>query len=139
MENRLLTSRRKAAARKTRPEERYRWHSAQATITDVAVQVGSLINGVCSDARDLVSPQLANVVTIRFSWTGSMDTGNHHGQMRIGLSLADESVRVAAVPLDMSGGRTSIFENVLSLADLSSQKLGQVLMDAYEHVSRRAR
>jgi hypothetical protein len=134
MENqRLVTRKRKARTGNAIYENIDRWHQANSMITDVAVQVGALINGVCSDARDSsTSPESASLITIRFSWTDSPNSADQYGLMRIALAPGDGFVRINATPVMSSDRSGNTFENALSLRELSSQKLGQLLMDVYE-------
>ncbi len=134
MENqRLVTRKRKARTTSERYGDTDRWHRANSMITDVAVQVGALINGVCTDARDSSTPpESGRVVTIRFSWTDSLNAIDQYGLMRIALAPGDGFVRINATPVASLDKRDSTFENAISLRELSSQKLGQLLMDVYE-------
>ena len=136
MENQLLVSRHKAGIGSARAENHGLLRYAQSIIADTAVQVGSLINGVCTEDGDKVPPESHSIVTIRFSWTASPDSGDRYGLMSIALSPDDGFVRVNAAPLP-ADEQNILLENKVSLRELTTQKLGQTLMDTYTQMVKR--
>lgn len=110
---------------------------AESIITDVAVQVGALINGVCCHSKGS-STKLGRDrvgVTIRFSWAEFPETSNRGGLMRIVL-LDDGLVRVSASTKGAPGGQRNESESIIALRELSREKLGQILMDNHARVTR---
>ena len=113
------------------------WRQAQSIITDVAVQVGALINGVSADLGEASVPaEPIKTWTIRFSWAGAEDAMDHHGLMRIAMSPADDLVKIHATPLDPPDVKL-LFERAIPMWELDSQKLGQVLLDAHAWIVRK--
>lgn len=109
----------------TKRKDAQKWRQARSIITDVAVQVGALIDGVCTDSGDPIHSW-----AIRFSWPESAGAGHHAGLMRIAMSPAEGLVRINASPLD-SPDKGLVFDRSVAMWELTSQKLGQVLMDAH--------